>query len=66
MKEIQVTLTNIKCEGCVKKIKKLVKKEKDFVITYVDPETKVATINYDESKISSSDINLILKKIGYM
>jgi len=59
------TEPEIKCDGCVNKIKNNIRFEKGVKAINPDLETKLVTIQYDSEKTNPENLIKAFSKIGY-
>ena len=64
LKEIYPVL-GIECASCVKKIESVLNKTEGVINANVNFASEKLLIEYDDEKISLSDLAIVLKKIGY-
>ena len=56
---------NLTCEGCKKTIETGLSKAKGVKEVKADPETKMVTVTYDESKTSEEKLVKSIERMGY-
>lgn len=63
--KITLTVNNIGCASCAKKIEDALSKKDGVIKVDINLSSKNVLLEYDENKVSVKDMILIIEKTGY-
>lgn len=63
--KVKLTVKNMDCGGCLDLVEEAVKKLLGVISAKVDLKTSEISLEYDESKVSLSDIREAIEKTGF-
>ena len=65
LKKDTMKITGMTCASCAKAVERAVKKLDDNIEANVNIATEKLSVSYDESKVTSQDIQRAIEKAGY-
>lgn len=65
MKKVSITVNGMTCEHCKRAVEEGLKKLEGVKEVEVNLQEKLATLTYDETRITMDDIYNEIKEIGY-
>jgi len=63
--KVKLTVKNMDCGGCLDLVEEAVRKLLGVISAKVDLKTSEISLEYDESKVSLSDIREAIEKTGF-
>ena len=63
--KVKLTVKNMDCGGCLALVEEAVRKLVGVISAKVDLKTSEISLEYDESKVSLSDIREAIEKTGF-
>jgi len=63
--KVKLTVKNMDCGGCLDLVEEAVRKLVGVISAKVDLKTSEISLEYDESKVSLSDIREAIEKTGF-
>ena len=63
--KVKLTVKNMDCGGCLDLVEEAVRKLLGVISAKVDMKTSEISLEYDESKVSLSDIREAIEKTGF-